>query len=334
VVVTCVDGVTDDGAGEYEQCDDENDVNTDECTNNCIDAACGDGIVQVVLGEECDDGNTDPTDTCTNACLDADCNDGIRQAGEECDAGTAVASEIPGVDNDDSYDDTSGFCSNTCQVQCFPSPARAWAKESADDTCVFVPEPVGDNTGGVYDDLDFLSGNLGFMAAEAYCGGLGINAHLVKIDSEEKNDFVYDLVTASLAADIATSDTAYCLAFTQDAIPCPAASNDGGDPDACCIEVANAPYWIGLYDVHTTQIDPPGLWTWIGDESAVSGNGGNGLWMSGFPNDLDGDTGTPGQADCGGMIGSDSSGTPGEWNDLVCNATYRFVCEFPLDQSP
>jgi cysteine-rich repeat protein len=332
-----------------------------------MDAKCGDGIVQTVLGEECDDANTDPTDGCTNACLEAACNDGIRQAGEECDAGTPAASEN-GVENDDGLEDTSGFCSNTCEVQCFPSPARAWAKESADDTCVFVPEPAGDATGGAYDDLP---GNLGFVAAEAYCDGLGIGAHLVKIDSEAKNDFVYDLVTASLAGDDAVSDTAYCGAGTIDAIECgfivdidndggdpslcnptgvdgdvgydpleddtvlcPGGDNDGGDDELCCIEVPNAPYWIGLYDNHTTQIDPPGRWIWIGDETAVAGNGGNALWMSGFPNDIDGDTDTPGQADCGGMIGADGSGTPGEWNDLVCDAQYRFVCEFPLAQAP
>jgi hypothetical protein len=110
--------------------------------------------------------------------------------------------------------------------------------------------------------------------------------------------------------------------------------NDGGDPALCCSVMTTSPYWIGLYDNHSTQIDPPGLWIWIGDRTNVAGNGGNSLWMSGFPNDIDNDTDTPGQADCGAMIGADNSGTTGEWNDLPCNQQLRFVCEFPLEQSP
>ena len=392
-VDTCGNG-NDNDDGDFAECDDGNTVNDDGCTNDCFEPRCGDGIVQD--DEDCDDGNTDPTDTCTNACEEADCGDGIRQGDEECDYGTASMT-ANGVLNDDGFADTSGYCSNTCEVQCFPSPSRAWAKESEEETCVFIPEPLNDATGTVFHEYGLAT----FVEAEAYCDGLGIDAHLVKVADESKNDFVYDLVAASLAGDDTATLPQYCADGTRDLVGCgpdndgglpelcnpetedptipdpadaavdcvdpgdctdlaatcvgtapgvctipnPAyvadndtvacgTNNDGGDPALCCTILTDAPYWIGLYDNHTTQIDPPGRWIWIGDETAVSGNGGNSLWESGFPNDIDNDTETAGQADCGAMIGADNMGTTGEWNDLPCNAQLRFVCEFPLEQSP
>ena len=48
----CGDGMVDDG----EECDDGNDVETDECLGTCVAAKCGDGVPQDGV-EECDDGN-------------------------------------------------------------------------------------------------------------------------------------------------------------------------------------------------------------------------------------------------------------------------------------
>ena len=80
----CGDMVVQEGV---EECDDANDVDTDECTNMCTAAACGDAIVQEGV-EECDDGNDDDTDECTSLCLPASCGDTFVQAGvEECDDG-------------------------------------------------------------------------------------------------------------------------------------------------------------------------------------------------------------------------------------------------------
>src|SRR5512141_1780697 len=42
---------------------------------------CGNGVVET--GEECDDGNPSDTDACTNACLNATCGDGLVQDGVE-----------------------------------------------------------------------------------------------------------------------------------------------------------------------------------------------------------------------------------------------------------
>ncbi len=77
----CGDGVVE---GD-EQCDDGNPLDTDACTNACMSAVCGDGIVQAGV-EECDDGNPTDTDACTSMCVTAVCGDGLVQAGvEECD---------------------------------------------------------------------------------------------------------------------------------------------------------------------------------------------------------------------------------------------------------
>ena len=92
VVDLCGDGVVDPGEG----CDDGNLVDTDACTKNCQNAACGDRILRADLSagqlgfEACDDGNTIDQDECTNSCTLPVCGDGIVQAGEACDDGNQV----------------------------------------------------------------------------------------------------------------------------------------------------------------------------------------------------------------------------------------------------
>jgi cysteine-rich repeat protein len=81
----CGDGVVDPG----EACDDGNAIEQDFCLSSCEVAACGDGIVQYVLGEGCDDDNTDADDGCSATCVPEGCGDGVAQANEECDDGNA-----------------------------------------------------------------------------------------------------------------------------------------------------------------------------------------------------------------------------------------------------
>ncbi|MBU1123801.1 DUF4215 domain-containing protein, partial [Patescibacteria group bacterium] len=71
-----------------EECDDKNNVDTDDCTNACEEAECGDNIIWNGH-ENCDDGNNVNDDACTNTCEEAECGDSIVQnvTGEECDAG-------------------------------------------------------------------------------------------------------------------------------------------------------------------------------------------------------------------------------------------------------
>jgi len=80
----CGDGIVNDD----EDCDDGNQVNTDECRNDCTLPVCGDGIVDA--GEACDDGNQVNTDECRNDCTLPVCGDGIVDPGEECDDGNDV----------------------------------------------------------------------------------------------------------------------------------------------------------------------------------------------------------------------------------------------------
>ncbi len=81
----CGDGVMD----ADEACDDGNQVDTDECTNACVLAACGDGLVQDGA-EGCDDGNLDDGDGCSATCTLEGCGDGVVQGMEECDDGNDV----------------------------------------------------------------------------------------------------------------------------------------------------------------------------------------------------------------------------------------------------
>jgi len=86
----CGNGILD--LGEF--CDDGNRVPTDACTDQCLPARCGDGLVETGV-EECDDANNVETDACTHLCKLARCGDGIVEAGvEECDDGASM----PNVD--------------------------------------------------------------------------------------------------------------------------------------------------------------------------------------------------------------------------------------------
>lgn len=50
-----------------EQCDDGNDIETDDCTSFCEFSVCGDGIINQEL-EECDDANLVKGDGCDEDC--------------------------------------------------------------------------------------------------------------------------------------------------------------------------------------------------------------------------------------------------------------------------
>lgn len=80
-VITCGDGQRQ----GIEQCDDGNRDENDACSNRCLAAICGDGLVQRGV-EACDDGNSDPTDACVDGCLPARCGDGfVWRDVEACD---------------------------------------------------------------------------------------------------------------------------------------------------------------------------------------------------------------------------------------------------------
>ncbi len=54
-----------------EECDDGNEVDTDDCTSECLFSVCGDGFVEDGF-EDCDDGNTEDGDGCDSTCVNED----------------------------------------------------------------------------------------------------------------------------------------------------------------------------------------------------------------------------------------------------------------------
>ncbi len=94
VLSVCRNGVVERG----EECDDNNAINTDSCTNACKLPACGDGVMQGT--EVCDDGNRTAGDGCNASCaIEPDytcsgtspsvclptCGNGVINTGEACD---------------------------------------------------------------------------------------------------------------------------------------------------------------------------------------------------------------------------------------------------------
>jgi cysteine-rich repeat protein len=306
IVATCGNGDPD----PYEECDDGNDVDSDACTNRCFDAECGDGFVQPDLDEECDDTNLDNTDSCTNLCKWNTCGDGVRYLLEtdpnnpapleQCDIGGAFdqpfgvgeQQECPGEfwgdtepeDCGDGYYDESDFCSNDCELECFPS--RAWAREwktNQDPSyCVFVAEEHGD-----LDDTAFEPrSEVDQREAVDHCESFGIGAHLVRIDNDTQNEQLNQLRS---------------------------------NPN---VDLAFFPFWIGLNDrsQYTGQDDEPGDWFWYRDDmDLITEEVEGAVWTpldldeapwiiadgTEEPNDLDGSPNTPGQEQCAVMIYAD-----------------------------
>ncbi len=108
----CGDNHVHDGV---EACDDGNQVQTDNCLNDCTSARCGDGVHRNDLAagepgyEACDDGNVDEADSCRNDCTLAACGDGIHR--------NDLAAGDPGFEAcDDGNRDNADACTNGCAV--------------------------------------------------------------------------------------------------------------------------------------------------------------------------------------------------------------------------
>jgi cysteine-rich repeat protein len=126
-----------------EQCDNGTGVNANnaDCTANCQVSVCGDTFENTagpVLAEGCDDGNRIDTDDCTNACIDRDCGDSIlNPANEECDLGLQnaetgacrpncllprcgdgqIQTGVEECDNGASNGTIGNLCSSTCRIR-------------------------------------------------------------------------------------------------------------------------------------------------------------------------------------------------------------------------
>jgi len=96
----------DDTISGTEECEDGNIVDSDDCTNTCTSAKCGDGIAWTLGAglETCDDSGLQTADCETN-CIKPNCGDGILNApaGEDCDDHNTVKND---------------GCSDVCKVEC------------------------------------------------------------------------------------------------------------------------------------------------------------------------------------------------------------------------
>jgi cysteine-rich repeat protein len=89
VVNRCGDGKINLNGSHHEDCDDDDHIDTNACTNECKAAVCGDGILGP--GEECDDNNVADGDGCTHDCKKEFCGDGVKnhlttEPKEDCDS--------------------------------------------------------------------------------------------------------------------------------------------------------------------------------------------------------------------------------------------------------
>ncbi len=122
----CGDGVVQDGV---EACDDGNASDTDACRNNCSAAACGDGVVQVGV-EMCDDGNNNDSDPCRNSCVIALCGDDVDCTALSCTTGPSGGPE----DCDDGNANNGDACGNDCGLNfCGDGETQAGLGEECDD---------------------------------------------------------------------------------------------------------------------------------------------------------------------------------------------------------
>ncbi|HEY3254240.1 MAG TPA: DUF4215 domain-containing protein, partial [Polyangiaceae bacterium] len=148
-----------------ESCDDANTTPNDGCSASCETEAgydcvsagepcepaayCGDGILQVPLGEDCDDGNRKPGDGCTSSCL--------TEKGYLCAAGSGATLEtctkvwVCGngkVDPHEACDDGGTQALDGCSANCSVEPGFSCPKDpvtSAGGACTAAAKSVCPN---------------------------------------------------------------------------------------------------------------------------------------------------------------------------------------------
>lgn len=134
----CGDGIV---HAEQEVCDDGDIESRDGCRSDCrSDETCGNGQLDMQVGESCDDGNTVPGDGCNAACAAEICGNLVLDEGEVCDDG-----------NEDSFDGCRSDCKSneacgngiqdghlgeTCEFPApFPFPGPVPDTETCDSDC-------------------------------------------------------------------------------------------------------------------------------------------------------------------------------------------------------
>lgn len=121
---TCQEAECGDGkvrAG-VEECEDGNPDATDSC-NVCQFTFCGDGIIQLSFGEECDDNNTVGGDGCTEFCVkEAICGNGKIETGAVCTATDLITGKCTVYDLvTEECDPPGATCTAVCKNAPLPS---------------------------------------------------------------------------------------------------------------------------------------------------------------------------------------------------------------------
>ena len=198
----CGNGTLDIG----EECDDNNSVNDDACTNGCKLPACGDSIVQA--GELCDDGGTVGGDGCSATCQTEVCGNNVTDVGEACDDGNTT--------------DGDG-CSATCALEGCGDGTVQGTETCDDGNAVTETCAYGDMSCTVCDSsCQSVSG------ATAYCGDSITNGPEACDDGPTGSATCSDTCTALVADNCATCREANCHTFFSGAMDAVAGCFDGG----------------------------------------------------------------------------------------------------------
>jgi hypothetical protein len=311
---------------------------------------CGDGVRYLTV--------TDPNNDSTIEQCDAGPLDTFGVGDQAACPPADTWGSITGIPGDcgDGYYDEIDFCANDCMLQCAPPGTghNWWTDYKSDPTyCVFVAEPHGDLTPGVFDPV---TGS--FDDAEDHCDGFGIGAHLVKLTSTTQNTQLYDLAIEALD-DLEQSAVGDEDGFIEEAIFDDLGidlDEDDGEDDENEDPVTEEDdfdtgvnFWLGLHDEWQREAsqDPPGDWFWIVDDSALDPDLDR--WATDQPNDGGSGLTSPGTEDCAVMFGVenvdeeavnvDEDNDEGDgpqpeqefWNDQSCSITSTlFFCEFPM----
>ncbi|MFH2007788.1 MAG: DUF4215 domain-containing protein [bacterium] len=178
----CGNGVVD----PNEVCDDGNNEGGDGCAGNCLsDETCGNGVMDMVMGERCDCGldasnipagctaiNGGLRSNCTTDCTTSTCGNGIVEQGELCDDGNASNTDaclntcLPATCGDgflwvgvEGCDDGNTNNGDGCNAQC--------QSEDCGNGVVGVGEQCDD---GNFNNNDGCPDGIGGSCQFAFCG--------------------------------------------------------------------------------------------------------------------------------------------------------------------
>ncbi len=308
----CGDSVVDPG----EDCDDGNDVLTDDCLPTCVAATCGDAVLHAGV-EQCDDANDENTDACV-ACQNAVCGDGFVHAGvegcddmntadddgcsadcksESCGNGTLEGMEQCDDSNLDDTDECTSLCADAvCGDGFVQAGVEACDDANADDTDACVAACVAAACGDGFVQAGVEACDDGNMSEADACTTtcvLPTCSDNAQNGGESDTDCGGDVCPKCKLGDTcaASSDCNPGLCLTGVcAVPKSCQDIKLGDPT-----LPSGTYTIDLdgngpftpLQVHCDQETDGGGWLMVFKLSNGAGGDGNNLWNNGPLNDAD-----------------------------------------------